>query len=398
MGRKPKLPEGLWERNGVYYARFRANGREVRKRLSGDLRAAKELLNELKARADKADFNLIDNDYAWDSLKDEFIRWKRQTSRMADEYESDLDKFTEHSAVRSIRQVTHEYVGGFRDWRLNDGISPRTINKQVGVLHHMLNMGVEWKRIGSNPIEGIKPLPEDEPTKRRRSLSVDEVLAIFEASPAYLKPVWRMFMVTGVRKDELVNMKFADVDIERRTVTVRRVTSKNHRERDIPLDDTALAIILELREKAKDRQPVKGWTDKLTAQQLANFSKEHVFVTTANTPFRNNLLTRFYSVCKRAGIADGCTGGSVDIHSLRVTFTTLSIDHGASPKAIQAILGHSTLGLTMGVYAKATERAKRDAVSALPFANASAPAHVVSVQDAHTTRTSRKTKSQRKKA
>jgi hypothetical protein len=66
----------------------------------------------------------------------------------------------------------------------------------------------------------------------------------------------------------------------------------------------------------------------------------------------------------------------------------LALEGGANPKAVQAILGHSTLALTMGVYARATDRAKRDAISALPFAKVSAPGHVIPVQNAHTARTS----------
>lgn len=59
-----------------------------------------------------------------------------------------------------------------------------------------------------------------------------------------------------------------------------------------------------------------------------------------------NLLRSFYAVCKRAGIKDAIPGGAVDIHSLRVTFTTMAIDGGANPKAVQAMLGHATLELT----------------------------------------------------
>jgi hypothetical protein len=46
-----------------------------------NLEAAKELLNELKARADKADFNLLDNDYSIDELKKEWLRHCEQTLR-----------------------------------------------------------------------------------------------------------------------------------------------------------------------------------------------------------------------------------------------------------------------------------------------------------------------------
>jgi integrase len=95
----------------------------------------------------------------------------------------------------------------------------------------------------------------------------------------------------------------------------------------------------------------------------------------------NNLLRKFYGTCKRAVIADGKRGGAVDLHSLRVTFTTLSLEGGASPKAVQTILGHATLDMTMRVYAKATDRSMRDAINALPFARASVPNHVLAIAD-----------------
>ena len=71
----------------------------------------------------------------------------------------------------------------------------------------------------------------------------------------------------------------------------------------------------------------------------------------------------------------------------------MTLENGASPKAIQAILGHSTLAMTMGVYAKATDRGKRDAVGALPFASMSAPEGVLTMQNAQALRTSKKSAS-----
>ena len=106
------------------------------------------------------------------------------------------------------------------------------------------------------------------------------------------------------------------------------------------------------------------------------------------------MLRAFYSCAKRAGIVDAHRNGAVDIHSLRGTFATLAIDNGASPKAVQSILGHATLEMTMKVYAKATERSKRDAISAIPFAQASSPKHVISMQNAHAMRTNQKTETQ----
>ena len=386
MPRQRKLPSGMWKRGDAYYGRFRAGGRLVGQRLSSDFEAACEVLNDLRARADRADFNLIDNDYSWDELKAEFLKYKRQTSRNPNEYKAGLECFEKYCKVKSVRPITHQYVVGFRDKWLSDEknpVCPRTINRQVGVLRHMLNKAVEWGRIDSNPIKGIKPLKHDKPIKNRRSLSAEECEAIFSASPANLRPVWRMFASTGIRREELVSLTFNDIDWEARSIVIQSDNSKNHKPREIPLHDEMFATLEMLRDQAYDRQPVPGRTAEMTAKLLANFSAEHVFVTQANTPWRNNLLTRFYTVCKRAGIADAVQGGAVDIHSVRVSFhTTLALEGGANPKAVQAILGHSTLALTTGVYARATDRVKRDAISALPFGKVSAPEHVIAVSHA----------------
>jgi integrase len=154
-----------------------------------------------------------------------------------------------------------------------------------------------------------------------------------------------MFACTGIRKAELVAMTFADIDFATKTATVRAANAKTHKAREIPLDDVMLAMLELLRDEAKHRQPVAGNSPAETAAQLANFSREHVFVTKANTPHRNNLLKRFY--------------------------------------AIQAILGHSTLAMTLAAYAKATERSKREAIGALPFAAVTPPQHLIPVQYGH---------------
>ena len=70
-----------------------------------------------------------------------------------------------------------------------------------------------------------------------------------------------MFATSGIRLDELANMKFHDVDFDRETVTVHSETAKNHRSREIPLDDEGpLATIRQLQREAPYRKPVRGRT------------------------------------------------------------------------------------------------------------------------------------------
>ena len=266
MGKQRKLPDGMWQRGKTYFARFRANGRVVRKRLSTDFRVACELLRDLRARADRADFGLVDNDYKWSTLREEFLKWAKQVIRNWEDYQQDLAKFEEYVAINSIREIDWSLILGFRQWRLDQKVTPRTINRQVGTIHNMLSKGIEWQRIGSNPIGGIKPLPHDKPKKKRRSLTLAEVQAILTASPEYLKPVWLTYMSTGIRHSELVDLTFKDVDFERKTLIIPASLAKNHKDREIPLDDAVLAAIVQLRDQARRRMVVPGLTPKQTSR------------------------------------------------------------------------------------------------------------------------------------
>lgn len=390
MARPRKLPEGMRLRGKTYYAWFRAHGRLVQKRLSTDFRVACELLRDLRARADKAEFDILDNDYSIAELKRQYLKHCDQSlrPRTAQRYRENLANVLGAINATRVNHLTAESILGYRQQQLTDGKSPRSINMDVGALSTMLRWGVQQKLIGSNPIANVKPLATDQKRKQRRALTEAEVLALFNASPPGLREIWRTFMVTGIRHDELVEMRFCDVDFDRKTVTVWGHTAKNGKSREIPLDDDTLATIAQLKAKASARLPMERGPSHVRGRAVANFSREHVFVTGANTPWRNHLLERFYACCKKAGIEDAQPGGAVDIHSLRASFATLSIDNGASPKAVQAILGHSTLAMTMTIYAKATERAKRQAVAALPFAKVSNPSHMVSMPDVDTTCTS----------
>lgn len=392
-----RLPDGLMRRGKTFYARFTRSNREVYKALSKDYDTALTMLRDIQARIEKREYGILDNDCPWKEIKDQFLAWVRRSLRGAHEYERDLRRFEAFREVQSVIQINEAYITSYCQWRLAQRkgkppkpntpdarpfITPRSVNREIGTLRNMLNKAVAWKLIASNPIGKFSPLVDEQPAKRRRALDLEEVESLFRATPEYLLPIWRCFMVTGLRRDELVELRWSDIDFEWGSIHVRAEIAKNHKAREIPLDDAILAILKDLRDAAAARQPVQGLTPELTAQQAANFSRDHVFVTKANTPWRNNLLKRFYACCKNAGIADARPRGAVDLHSLRVTFTTLSIENGASPKAVQEILGHSTLGMTMGVYARANDRAKRDAVSALPFAKSSEPERVLRLHKA----------------
>jgi integrase len=376
MPRKRKLPEGIRTRNGGYYADFYANGRRVRKRLSSQLDVAEELLHELQARADRADFGILDNDYSLSELREQWLRHCRQARKQStvESYIDNLNNILPRLSANRVLQITVNRVLLYRQERLDAGVSPRTVNMDVGALATMLRWAVLHGMIGTNPVAGIKPLPNDN-AKEGRALSHDEVARLLKASKPHWRDVWYAFLVTGLRKEELASLTFRDIDWSARELIVRGGVAKNHRERRIPIDAGLWDILKRLDQGRSDRQPGKGRTPKLTAQTQARFSRDHVFVSTQNTPLthRSGADSAFMRSCKLAGIqtetynAEGKLVEHVDLHSLRRTFATSLIANGADPKSVQELLGHRTLDMTMRIYAKIHTHTKRQALGKLPY-------------------------------
>lgn len=376
MGRPKKLPDGIRFRNGAYYADFYAGGRRVRKRLSGDLGVATQLLHELQNRADKADFNLLDNDYPLADLKKQYLKYCQQTLKpsSARRYETCLDNILPRLAATRVAQISVENVLTYRQERLTAEISPCTVNKDVGALSTMIRWGKDHKLVGSNPLDEIKPLPNDHP-KEGRALSQEEVERLLEHSPPPWRDIWYAFLVTGLRKGELAALVFRDIDWEARELIIRSGVAKNHRERRIPIDAGLWEILKRQEAGRKDRKPGHGKSAKLTRQIQERFSPDHVFVTTQYTPLTHcwavyGAFLRCLDLAEiqvRTFEAGGRLVEHLDVHSLRRTFATNLIANGADPKSVQELLGHKTLDMTMRIYAKIHGQTKRQALGKLTY-------------------------------
>jgi integrase len=376
MPRKRKLPEGMVQRGRHYYADFYAGGQRVRKRLATDLDAAKSILVELRSRAEKADFGLLDNDYPLDRLRDQFLTYSRQAHKPGTvaRYERSLKVSLPGVGVGRVSQLSVEAVLGFRRDRLAAGASPGTANYDVLVLGAMLSWGAKYRLIGSNPIAGIKPLPHDHP-KEGRPLTPEEVGRLLDASSPHWRDVWYTLLVTGLRKEELASLTFDDIDWEGRELIVRGGVAKNHAERRVPIDEGLWEILKRQEAGRAARQPGRGQNPATTERVRALFTRDLVFVSTQNTPLGggSRLYARFMYCCRRAGIqvrtldAQGREIDHVDLHSLRRTFATDLIANGADPKSVQELLGHKTLAMTMKLYAKIHGHTKRQAVARLSY-------------------------------
>jgi integrase len=386
MGRKRKLPDGMATRPGRngYYADFWAGGRRVQQKLSDDFEAAKTILHDLRARADKAEFGILDNDYPFEELKTRYLkRCKQELPRSERRYRNCLRPILAFLGLNKVRQLQPGMILDYREHRLQE-VCAGTVNHEVTALSGMLNWGVKQKLIGSNPIQGVKPLTHQE--KEGRALEDDEVRRLLDASRQPWRDIWYAFLVTGLRRDELASLLFTDVDWDSRELIVRAYNAKGKRERRVPIDDGLWEILQRQRDGAPDRKPGIHGQPHMAEAVRRRLTHDHVFVTRANTPVDGVgcLYPAFMRCCKRAKIEvatydrDGRLIEHVDLHSLRRTFVTNALVNGADPKSVQEIVGHRTLKMTMEIYAKVKAGPKRQAVSRLSYAKgATPPPHVL---------------------
>lgn len=384
MSRSPKrLPDGMVRRPGRtgYYADFTVAGQRVRRFLADTLDVACELLAELKARAYRRKFNVHDNSARVADVRRQYEEHCRQhlRPRTLEHYRGRLDRILAALGAVYVSQITAPAVLAYRRDRLagESAPSPRTVNTEVGALQAMLNWaaGEDVRLIAANPIAGVRPLPHPRP-KQGRPLTAEELQAVFQASPEHWRRIWYTYGVTGMRASELIALEFTPefLDWPVREITIPGWLAKSGKARRVPMDDRLYQILRDLEAGREARQPGKGRGPITAARVQKRFTRDRIFTTTQNTPLnRNGLYRAFLRCCKAASVevrtmdGQGREVAHVDLHSLRRTFTTLAIGAGADPAAVQQILGHATLGMTMNVYHKANPQQRRAAIEKLPY-------------------------------
>jgi integrase len=219
--------------------------------------------------------------------------------------------------------------------------SPASVNRELEVLSKILSLAVDNEIIDSNPARRVKKLRQD--NARKRYLTVDEERRLMEALTGrreHLKPVVILAIHTGMRRGEILGLRWQNVDFLRDLIYV--TNTKTGYDREVPMN-------------AKARE---------TLSQLWQLNGEYEFVFTNSKTGVNvgDLKHGFRSACDEAGIQD------FRFHDLRHTTGTRLADAGTDAFAIAEVLGHRDLQTTKR-YTHATELRKRRAVEALASYN-----------------------------
>jgi integrase len=220
-----------------------------------------------------------------------------------------------------IGEITAYDIKAWREWRskhiTNKGtpIKKASLNRELAFLKTMFNLAVEWGWLDENPASKVKLLKGEE--KRLRILTKEELQRLIDCAREPLKTIIILAASTGMRKSEILNLRWKDVDFEHGFIRVEN--SKNSESRDVPMDDFLKKKILSLKCERRTNDFI--------------FSRK-------NGERIHCIKEAFKAACKRAGISD------FRFHDLRHTAASLLAAGGCDIITLQHILGHKTLAMT----------------------------------------------------
>lgn len=239
-----------------------------------------------------------------------------------------------------LDKVDGRKLEAYKAKKLKAGLKAKTINNHLTVLHKMLALAVEWRIIEHAPAMKWLRTPDPE----FDFLDFAEAERLRGGGDGEWPAMITLGLKTGLRLGELLALRWADVDLVAGKVVVRRSvargqigTPKNGRSREVPLSAEAIKVL-------KAHRHLRG---------------ELVFCNADGGLLKKSECKwPLWRACKRAGLRP------LGWHVLRHTFASHLAMRGVPLKAVQELLGHATIEMTMR-YAHLAPAIHREAVSQL---------------------------------
>jgi integrase len=280
--------------------------------------------------------------HTFNDLVTDYLKWAER-QRACSKKEFVVNQLKERFDKLPLRRFDTKLVEAYQSERLHAGKKilkneeimankPATINRHIATLKHMFTKAVEWEMVEEDTLKRIRRAKMLEENNRRlRYLSKEECHTLIDACVDYLKPIVITALNTGMRKGEILSLKWDNIDMNNGFILLDSGMTKNGERREIPINATLRATLEEL---------YKG-----TVKKPRRIDVPHVFyrVGKADSTAKafDNVHRSFTSACKRAKIRD------FHFHDLRHCFASHLVMAGIDITTVKELLGHKTLTMTL---------------------------------------------------
>lgn len=307
------------KRGSTYCIDYRdPTGRRVRRAIGPDRKVAEAAL--AKVRVQIAEGRFLDKaekpeEVAFFEMRRRFLDWGKGNKRSWSRDELCLRHLGDFFGERPLSEVSSFLVEQYKRSR-QAKVSARTINIELACLRNLFNRAIAWGLARDNPVRNVKFFRED--NSRVRYLTPDEARCLLGHCPGNIRPLVVLALHTGMRKGELLGLRWEDIDFASRTIHLRH--TKNGRPRDVPMTETVARMLLEM--KAVTPGKALFYTAIGRKRPLRDFR------------------TAWQRALRLAGIWD------FRFHDLRHTTASTLAMAGVDMRTIQEILGHRSPAMT----------------------------------------------------
>jgi len=245
-----------------------------------------------------------------------------------------------------LDQITSFMIVEFYASKLEGGLSPKTVREFHNILNRAFEEGVDLSVLEINPVKKAKPpklhYKEHSVWTKKQTQKFLEGVEGTDNEVFYILAIF-----TGMRRGEILGLKWTDIDFEQGKIYVNRSLARVHG-KGLVLKDVKTRrsrrqisispyVILKLQEQKAKFNP------------LLNLNNEMVFTSsTGNYKDPNNVLREFNRLVRLADVP------KITIHDLRHLHATMLLKNGENPKVVSERLGHHDVGITLDIYSHVT--------------------------------------------
>jgi len=252
----------LYKRKNIYWFDFQINGTRYRKSTGKTKRReAEDIFHSERERAKAGECSRVQKvkTYKLVALAEEYLKWAEKQRSFKDKkrgIKQLVDVFGNHD----VNDLNTREIEQWQSKRLKYN-KPSTVNRLLATLKHMVNKGTHWGMASDTALKqvrNVKLLPEN--NRRLRFLSTEDCQRLIECCHKALKPIVVVALHTGMRKSEILNLKWKQVDLMHSFILLD--TSKNGERREIPINTTLDYLFKEIPHSVESEYVFTGKTGK----------------------------------------------------------------------------------------------------------------------------------------
>ena len=257
--------------------------------------------------------------YTFRELAEKYLSWVKGRQRSYETKKYIVGQLLRKFGNTLLVSFNTEHVELFQTELMESGLANASCNKSLNILKHMFTKAFDYKMITEDTLKDIrrvKLLKED--NSRWRYLSKEEWQQLIDGCELHLKPIVITALHTGMRKSEILKLKWDNVDLRHGFINLDK--TKNGESRNLPINATL-------------RSTLTGINRRLDVP--------YVFFDPRTCKPYGDVKRAFHTAMRRAGITD------FKFHDMRHTFASHLVMAGVNITTVSRLLGHKSLKMTL---------------------------------------------------